>query len=136
VYRRAMFRIGARLAVNERAQGFITGDSLGQVASQTTENLRTIQEAATLPVYAPLMGSDKQETVDRARRIGTFDISIRPHEDCCSFLIARHPAVASRLDEVVEMEEALDWRTLVGEAVAGTRRQVIEPDPAALGVAR
>ncbi len=132
VYRRAMFRIGARLAARERALGFVTGDSLGQVASQTAENLRTIHAAASLPVYAPLIGLDKRETVQRAREIGTFDISIRPHEDCCSFLIARHPAVASRVEPILEMEAGIDWDTLVGEAVEGTRRQVIPADPAVL----
>ena len=98
VYRRAMFRIADELARTERALGFVTGDSLGQVASQTAENLRTIHDAATLPVYAPLIGTDKTEIVALARRIGTFDISIRPHADCCSFLIARHPATVSKVD--------------------------------------
>lgn len=133
VYRRAMLRIGARLARSERAHGYVTGDSLGQVASQTTENLRTIHAAADLPIYAPLVGEDKRDTVDRARRIGTFDISIRPHEDCCSHLIARHPAVASRIDEIETMESVIDWASLVEAAAERTHRAVIEPDPAVLG---
>ena len=132
VYRRAMFRIADELARTERALGIVTGDSLGQVASQTGENLRTIHDAATLPVYAPLIGSDKVEIVDLARRIGTFDISIRPHEDCCSFLIATHPATTSRIDEIELFEQAVDWDTVVGEAVAGTERIVYDPDPSAL----
>ena len=75
----------------ERALGYVTGDSLGQVASQTAENLRTIHAAADLPVYAPLVGSDKVEIIDLARRLGTYDISIRPHDDCCSFLVRATP---------------------------------------------
>jgi thiamine biosynthesis protein ThiI len=132
VYRRAMFRIGATLARNERALGFVTGDSLGQVASQTAENIRTIHAAATLPVYAPLAGSDKTEIMERARAIGTYDISIRPHDDCCSFLVAPHPVTTSRLEDVAAFEEALDWDDLVGAAVEGTKRIVHLPDPAAL----
>lgn len=133
LYRRAMFRIGAALARKEKALGYITGDSLGQVASQTAENLLAIHEAANMPVYAPLMGSDKQEVIERARQIGTFDISIRPHADCCSFLVAKHPMTTCRLEDVLLMEQPLDWDALVGEAVEGTRRVVYFPDPASLG---
>ena len=132
VYRRAMFRIADELARTERALGFVTGDSLGQVASQTAENMRSIHDAATLPVYAPLIGSDKTEIVTLARRIGTFDISIRPHADCCSFLIARHPATVSKVEQIQELEAAVDWDGVVAEAVAGTERTVHLPDPAAL----
>jgi thiamine biosynthesis protein ThiI len=134
VYRRAMLRIAAALAQRERALGFVTGDSLGQVASQTAENLRTIHAAASLPVYAPLVGSDKAEIVRRARRIGTYEITIRPHADCCSFLIARHPATQSSLEDIEAMESALDWDALVAEAVEGTERIDHLPDPGALTV--
>ena len=132
LYRRAMFRIAAALAPGEKALGYVTGDSLGQVASQTAENLRTIHAVADLPVYAPLVGSDKTEIIDRARDIGTFDISIRPHDDCCSFLIAQHPATKSTPEEAERFEEAVDWESLVAEAVAGTERIVYLPDPAVL----
>jgi thiamine biosynthesis protein ThiI len=132
VYRRAMLRIGAHLAASEGALGFVTGDSLGQVASQTAENLRTIHAVATLPVYAPLVGSDKAEIVRWAREIGTYDVSIRPHADCCSFLIAAHPATKSAPEEVLALEAPLDWDALVEEAVRQTPRQVLLPDPAVL----
>lgn len=130
VYRRAMFRIADRIASEEKALGLVTGDSLGQVASQTAENLRTIHAAATLPVYTPLVGSDKTEIIERARAIGTYDISVRPHSDCCSFLIARHPATRSRPEEVEAMEAPLDWGAIVEEAAAGTRYEEVPPDPA------
>lgn len=133
VYRRAMFRIAARIARIERALGYITGDSLGQVASQTAENLCTIHGVADLPVYAPLMGSDKVEIIHRARQIGTYDVSIRPHDDCCSFLVAKHPAVKSTDAEVRELEAGLDWDALAEEAVEKMERRVILPDPEALG---
>ena len=134
VYRRAMFRIGARLARKERALGYITGDSLGQVASQTLENLRTIHAVAELPVFAPLCGTDKVEIIERARVIGTYDISNRPHEDCCSFLIADHPATKSNPEEIAELEAGLDWDALVEEAVDKTKTEVLRPDPELLGV--
>jgi thiamine biosynthesis protein ThiI len=132
VYRRAMFRIAERLARIERALGYVTGDSVGQVASQTVENIHTIQSVANLPVYAPLCGTDKVEIVARARKIGTYDISIRPHEDCCSFLIADHPATKSSPDQVAELETGLDWDALVEESLAGLERQVIRPSPETL----
>ncbi len=132
VYRRAMFRIAARLARIERALGYVTGDSLGQVASQTAENLFTVHAQADMPVYAPLVGSDKVEIIDRARQIGTYDISIRPHDDCCSFLVAKHPAVKSTVEELTEMEAGLDWDALVEEALEKVERQTIQPDPDAL----
>jgi thiamine biosynthesis protein ThiI len=128
VYRRAMFRIGAVLARPEKALGFVTGDSLGQVASQTAENLRAIHAAATLPVYAPLIGSDKVEIVERARAIGTYDVSIRPHADCCSFLIAPHPETRCRLEAVEDVEREVPWDGLVAEAASGAERTVLLPD--------
>jgi thiamine biosynthesis protein ThiI len=131
VYRRAMFRIGGALAHEARALGFVTGDSLGQVASQTAENLRAIHDAATLPVYSPLIGMDKVDVVRTARRIGTYDTSIRPHEDCCSFLIAPSPVVRCRVDEVRALEAPLPWDLLVAEAAAGTVRSVHRPAPLA-----
>jgi thiamine biosynthesis protein ThiI len=123
VYRRAMLRLGARLAARERALGFVTGDSLGQVASQTAENLRTIHAAATLPIHAPLCGDDKVEVVALARRLGTFEISVRPHEDCCSFLVAEHPATRTRPAEIEALERGIDWDPLLDEAIAATTRE-------------
>ena len=129
--RRAL-RIAAAIAKQQHALGYITGDSLGQVASQTAENLRTIHAAADMPVYAPLCGTDKIEITARARLIRTYDISIRPHDDCCSFLIADHPATTSKLAHVEEMEAPLQWDELVAEAVSGIRSETIAPDLDAL----
>jgi len=89
VYRRVMFRIAEVIRKETRSLGFVTGDSVGQVASQTLENLRVIRQAVTWPVYSPLSGSSKREIVDEAKAIGTFEISTLPHEDCCSFLVAK-----------------------------------------------
>lgn len=127
VYRRAMLRIAARLAGEAGALGYVTGDSLGQVASQTAENLRTILAVADRPVYQPLVGDDKVEVVALARRIGTFDISIRPHEDCCQFLVAAHPATRTTPEAIETVEAGLPWDDLVAEALAGLRRRVLGP---------
>ena len=132
VYRRAMFRIASVLAEREKALGYVTGDSLGQVASQTAENIRTIHAAADLPVYAPLIGSDKIEIINRARQIGTYRTSVRPHDDCCSFLVAKHPAVRSTIEEVEEMEAPVPWDAVIEEAIEKTTLQKLKPDPASL----
>ena len=125
VYRRTMLRIASRLAPREKALGYVTGDSLGQVASQTAANLRSIHAVADLPIHAPLIGDDKKDVVALARRIGTFEISIRPHEDCCSFLVAAHPATKTTPDQIAGLEAGIDWEPILAEALAGARRTLI-----------
>jgi len=90
-YRRAMLRLATPILEKERAQGFVVGDSIGQVASQTPENLRATYTAAPYPVFAPLIGENKQSIMKLARQIGTYDTSIQPYEDCCQLLLARSP---------------------------------------------
>jgi thiamine biosynthesis protein ThiI len=127
VYRRMMFRIAERMLPRERALGFVTGDSIGQVASQTLRNLRVIYAAAEHPVYTPLAGMDKTEIVDEARRIGTFEVSILPYGDCCSFLVPAHPETAARL-AAVEAMERFDVEGFVAAAAAGTVTKVFTED--------
>ncbi len=105
VYRRSMMRMASMIAEKEGAKAIVTGDSLGQVASQTLQNLRVIYSAAKYPVLPPLIGLDKDEVVEIARRIGTYEISILPYEDCCSLLVSRHPVTGAELAEVERMEE-------------------------------
>lgn len=124
-YRRAMRRIAERLAAIEGATGLVTGDSLGQVASQTARNLDVFHAGSTLAIHAPLVGDDKSDIVDLARRIGTLAISERPHEDCCSFLVGRRPRTESRLGDVLAAEAAIPMDELVEGAVARTTRRVI-----------
>ena len=124
VYRRAMLRIARRVAEAYGALGYVTGDSLGQVASQTAENLRTIHAVADRPVLSPLIGDDKVEVVRLAKLVGTYEISVRPHEDCCSFMLADHPATRTRPDRIAAVEEGIPWDALVEEALAGARREV------------
>ncbi len=117
LYRRMMFRIAERLAERENASGLVTGESLGQVASQTVENMRTIEAVTTLPVLRPLIGMDKEEIMDRARKIGTYDLSILPHSDCCSLFMPPHPATKSRELLVAEDEKKLDVEKLIDGAL-------------------
>ena len=119
LYRRFMLRIAEAFAGKLRGLALVTGESLGQVASQTIENLTAVEAAASRPVLRPLIGLDKQEIISIARRIGTFEISILPHFDCCSFLVPEHPATSARADELDVAEDALDVATLVATAVRG-----------------
>ena len=112
LYRRMMLRIAEGLARKEKAKALVTGESLGQVASQTLDNMAVIQQAATLPILRPLVGMDKQEIIDQARRIGTFDISSIPDQDCCQLFVPKHPATKARLGEVEAAESRIDIREL------------------------
>src|SRR5258706_1358721 len=113
LYRRMMLRIGEAIARKEKAKALVTGESLGQVASQTLDNMAVIQQAAQLPILRPLVGMDKQEIVDQARRIGTFDISAVPDQDCCQLFVPKHPATKARYDEVEADEAKLDLQALL-----------------------
>ncbi|HLC66773.1 MAG TPA: hypothetical protein VJK52_03990 [Candidatus Nanoarchaeia archaeon] len=119
VYRRVMFWIAEEMRKKEHAEGFITGDSIGQVASQTLTNLTTIHRAAAdIPIYAPLLGFDKEEIIKIAKEIGTYEISILPYSDCCSFLIARHPATKAPRQKIEEIEQGLDREKLIQLALS------------------
>jgi tRNA uracil 4-sulfurtransferase len=113
VYRRLMIRIAEELARRSGALALATGESLGQVASQTLENIARIDEAATLPVLRPLIGMDKLEITAEAQRIGTFEISIEPDADCCTLFTPRHPATRTGTDEIRAAEAGLDLDRLV-----------------------
>jgi len=112
IYKRQMIREAAKIAHNMHAQGLVTGDSLGQVASQTLANIRAIYDAAGLPLLSPLIGFDKEEIITLARRIGTFDISIEEYCDICSFLIAKHPQTHGKRSAVAQMEAQLPIASL------------------------
>jgi tRNA uracil 4-sulfurtransferase len=117
LYRRLMVRIAGELALANRCWALVTGDSLGQVASQTPENLSVIEEAAELPLLRPLIGMDKLEITDQAQRIGTFTTSIEPDQDCCSLFVPPHPSTRTRLDDVRRIERGFDMGTLVKQGV-------------------
>ncbi|SPP63285.1 tRNA uracil 4-sulfurtransferase ThiI [Nitrospira lenta] len=117
LYRRMMLRITEELARREQCWGLVTGDSLGQVASQTPENLSVVEEAAGLPILRPLIGMDKLEITDDAKRIGTYETSIEPDQDCCKLFTPPHPSTKTRLEELLHVERALDIPRLVKQGV-------------------
>lgn len=117
LYRRLMVRIAGELALADRCWALVTGDSLGQVASQTPENLSVIEEAAELPMLRPLIGMDKLEITNQAQRIGTFTTSIEPDQDCCSLFVPPHPSTKTRLDDIRRIERSLDVGTFVKQGL-------------------
>jgi len=120
LYRRMMLRIAEGVARKEKAKALLTGESLGQVASQTLDNMAVIQQAATLPILRPLVGMDKQEIIDQARRIGTFEISSIPDQDCCQLFVPKHPATKAKPWEVEEAESKLDVAELMRMGIENT----------------
>lgn len=108
LYRRMMIRVAERLAITEKANALVTGESLGQVASQTLRNIRVINDVSNLPILRPLVGNDKEEIIDIARSIGTYDISKEPYDDCCSFLTPRNPETWSDPAAIAEAETQFD----------------------------
>src|SRR3989344_2991515 len=123
IYRRIMFRIADKIAKKYGYDRFVTGEALGQVASQTLQNLYVINEAAKTQVVRPLLGFDKAEIIGLAKRIGTYDISISdyaecvPYSDTCTSFAAKHPTTAARLDEIKEMERSLKFGKLIDKAM-------------------
>lgn len=116
--RRSMCRIAEQIARRERCGALITGESLGQVASQTLEAMAVTAQSASLPIFRPLIGMDKEEIVVTARRIGTFETSILPYEDCCTVFTPKHPKTKPRLDPILEAEARGTWLSLEPEAAA------------------
>ena len=118
--RRFMLRIATELAERERAYGLITGDSLGQVASQTMESIYTINAVTSMPIYRPLIGLDKQEIVTLATKIGTYETSILPYDDCCTVFVPKNPATRPTIEQVLRAEAELDVEGLIREAIEKT----------------
>lgn len=113
LYRRMMLKIAELIAYTEKAEAILTGEAVGQVASQTLRNIRNIDSATSMPVLRPLCGDDKEEIMKVAIRIGTYDISKEPYDDCCSFLTPRKPETWSNIEEIIETENKLDVNNLV-----------------------
>ncbi len=121
IMRRYMMRLANAIAYRERAQALVTGESIGQVASQTMDSLACTDAAAELPVFRPLIGFDKQEIVDVAVKIGTYETSSLPYEDCCTVFTPRHPATRPKMEIVRQGEALLDTQGLVERALEGTQ---------------
>jgi thiamine biosynthesis protein ThiI len=120
LYRRVMMKIASALARKSSAQVLVTGESLGQVASQTLENIMIIEQAAARPILRPLIGMDKNEIINEARRLGTFETSILPDQDCCSLFVPAHPETHARSGDIAEAEAMLGIERMVEDAVLRT----------------
>ena len=121
LYRRMMVRVAEKIARIEGAKALVTGESLGQVASQTLENIQAVDAVATLPVLRPLIGSDKIEIIDQARRIETYELSIQMGEDCCTLFMPRRPTTHATVEQAHEGEAELDISALVARAMENVR---------------
>ena len=119
IMRRFMMRIAERVAHIEKAEALITGESIGQEASQTMTALGTTDMVVDMPVFRPLIGFDKREIIDIAEKIGTMETSSLPYEDCCTVFTPRHPATHPKLDKIIEGESKLDMEALIQEAIDG-----------------
>lgn len=117
ISRRFMMRIAQKLAEKYRYDGFVTGEALGQVASQTIQSISVVNDATNLPIFRPLINMDKSEIIEKAKWIETYDISIEPYDDCCSFFAPDRPATKPRLYDILREEEKLDVEALVDQAL-------------------
>lgn len=117
IMRRFMMRIAEKIAVNSGSSGLVTGESIGQVASQTMESLLVTNSAVSLPVYRPCIGMDKSEIVEVAKRIETYETSILPYEDCCTVFVAKHPVTKPQLETTLKIESALNIDELIQKAL-------------------
>jgi thiamine biosynthesis protein ThiI len=125
VYRRTMFKLSEIVARKEKIKGFVTGDSLSQVASQTVENINVIYNATNFPIFSPLIGMNKQEIVDLAKNIKTYNTSNIPYQDCCSFLITKHPETKADLKKILDQERNLDIDKKIEKAISNIRPNTI-----------
>jgi tRNA uracil 4-sulfurtransferase len=126
LYRRYMLRLAERIAQRERARVLVTGDSVGQVASQTIENIDVISRAVRMPILRPLVGDDKLEIVEVAKKIGTYEISIQPDQDCCSLFVPKHPETKADLSQVESAEARLSVDEVMNVALESSEIVVSE----------
>lgn len=127
LYRRMMMRAASAIARGEGARALVTGENLGQVASQTLANLAVIEDAASLPVLRPLLAYDKSEIITKAKALNTFETSILPYDDCCALFVPKHPATRASVRDLEAAEHGLDLAAMTEALVAGTERIVVEP---------
>jgi thiamine biosynthesis protein ThiI len=125
IMRRMMYRISEGVARKTGSLILSNGESLGQVASQTPQSMYAINEVTTMPVIRPVSNMDKVDIMDIARKIDTYDISIRPFEDCCTLFVPKNPATSPKLEKCIEYEKKFEWQELIDECIAGTVKQVV-----------
>ena len=128
IMRRMMYRIACKVAENSKIYALINGENIGQVASQTLESLRVINEVTNMPVLRPLVTLDKKDIIDKANIYGTYDISIRPYEDCCTIFVPKHPQIKPDLKQVLIQESKFEYDSLIEEAIKNIEHIVLTSD--------
>lgn len=128
IMRRMMYRIAERVATNQKALVLVNGENIGQVASQTLESISVINHVVKMPVIRPLATLDKKDIIEKAKTYGTYDISIRPYEDCCTVFVPRHPQIYPRLDVAEKLEASFDYESLIEEAIQNIEHIVLTKD--------
>ena len=141
IMRRMMYRIAERVAKKQKALTIVNGENIGQVASQTLESISVINNVTNMPIIRPLATLDKKDIIEKAIKYGTYDISIRPYEDCCTVFVPKHPQIKPRLDVAVDLENKFDYESLIDEAInniqhivltSNTKYQVIKTEEEAI----
>ena len=127
LFRRAMVHLACKLAEEKKASALISGESVGQVASQTLSNIRAVDDVADFPILRPLAGMNKVDIINRATEIGTYEISVEPYEDCCSFFVPVHPATRARLRDIHRLESKLNLEPLFEKAMDNAEFETITP---------
>lgn len=128
IMRRMMYRIATSVANRQKALAIVNGENVGQVASQTLESISVIGEVTKMPVIRPLATLDKSDIIEKARLCGTYDISIRPYEDCCTVFVPKHPQIKPRLDVAQKLETSFDYESLINEAIENIEHVVLRSD--------
>ncbi|MBR0136023.1 MAG: tRNA 4-thiouridine(8) synthase ThiI, partial [Clostridia bacterium] len=126
IKRRLMMELAERIATEDGAKALITGEALGQVASQTLESLCATDDAVSMPVFRPLIGFDKDEIMDYSRRIGTYETSILPYEDCCTVFVPKHPVTRPVVEDIRASEASFDFSELIEKALTETEVLVVK----------
>ena len=125
IMRRMMYRIAERVAKKQKALTIVNGENIGQVASQTLESISVINNVTNMPIIRPLATLDKKDIIEKAIKYGTYDISIRPYEDCCTVFVPKHPQIKPRLDVAVALENKFDYESLIDEAINNIQHIVL-----------
>ncbi|MBQ1523137.1 MAG: tRNA 4-thiouridine(8) synthase ThiI, partial [Erysipelotrichaceae bacterium] len=125
--RRMMYRIAQQIAEKNSCLAIVNGESIGQVASQTLESMSVINKVVDIPVIRPVVTYDKLEIIDLAQKIGTYETSILPYEDCCTIFTPKNPVTRPHINKVINQEERFDWQPLIEKAVEDTETMMIYP---------
>lgn len=125
IMRRMMYRIAERVATKQKALAIVNGENIGQVASQTLESISVINKVCSMPIIRPLATLDKSDIIEKAKKYNTYDISIKPYEDCCTVFVPKHPQIYPRLDVAEKLETSFDYEALIEEAIENTQHIVL-----------